>query len=93
MSENDAYVLRLVIQQLEVSENPGYRVTVYGDDLAPRHKDFDNEQILLKALRAAIPDFDFSKTVMNPLGKGQGSMAFVGERRLDKTQLSILGLG
>ena len=93
MSENDAYLLRLVIQQLEVSENPGYRVTVYGDDLAPRHTDFDNEQILFKALRAAIPDFDFSKIAMNPLTKGLGSMAYVGEIKLDKTQLSILGLG
>lgn len=79
MSENDASLLRLVIQQLEVSENPGYRVAVYGDDLAPRHTDFDNEQILLKALRAAIPDFDFSKIVLNPLAKGQGSMVYVGE--------------
>lgn len=92
MSESYAYVIRLVIQQLEVSENPGYRIAVYGDELAPRHKDFDNEQILFKALRAAIPDFDFSKTVMNPLAKGQGSMAYVGEIKLDKTQLSILGL-
>lgn len=92
VSENDAFVLRLVIQQLEVSENPGYRLTVYGDDFAPRHTDFDNEQILLKALRAAIPSFDFSKIVMNPLAKGQGSMAFVGEMKLDKTHLSLLGL-
>lgn len=93
MSEKYAYLLRLVIQQLEVSENPGYRVVVYGDDLAPRHSDFDNEQILLKAFRAAIPDFDFAKIVMNPLAKRQGSMAYAGEIKLDKTQLSILGLG
>lgn len=92
MPEIVPHVLRFVIQQLEVSENPGYRVAVYGDDLAPRHKDFDNEQILFKALRAAIPDFDFSKIVTNPLAKGQGSMAFVGEIKLDKSQLSLLGL-
>lgn len=92
MSENDSYVLRLVIQQLEVSENPGYRVTVYGDDLAPRHRDFDSKQILIKALRAAIPDFDFAKIILNPLARGQGSMAFVEEMKLDKSQLSLLGL-
>lgn len=92
MPESDEYALRFVIQQLEVSENPCYRVTVYGDDFAPRHTDFENEQILLKALRAAIPNFDFSNIVMNPLAKGQGSMAFVGEMKMDKTQLSFLGL-
>lgn len=92
MSDNAPQVLRFVIQQLEVSENPGYRIAVYGDDLAPRHKEFDNEQILFKALRSAIPDFDFSKIVTNPLAKGQGSMAFVGEMKLEKTHLSLLGL-
>lgn len=92
MPENVPHVLRFVMQQLEVSENPGYRVVVYGDDLAPRHKDFDNEHILFKALRAAIPDFDFSKIITNPLAKGQGSMAFAEEIKMDKTQLSLLGL-
>ena len=92
VSESEPYLLRIAIQQLDVSENPAYRVVVYGDDRHPRHSDFGNAHILLETLRAAIPDFDFSKLTMNPLRDGQGSMVFTGEVRLNETQLSHLGL-
>ena len=91
MLGDDLYVLRMVIQQLGASENAAYRVVVYGDGQHPTHSDFGDAQILLKALRAAIPDLA-SKVVLNPIGKGLGSMAFVGEMKLTEAQLSILGL-
>jgi hypothetical protein len=81
-----------VIQQLGVSEDAAYRVVAYGDDQPPRHSDFGNADLLRAALRAAIPDFDFSQLTLNPLKKGQGSIAFVGEMNLNQTQLSLLGL-
>ena len=90
MSEGDPYLLRMVIQQLGISESHAYRVVVYGDDQQPRHSDFGNAQILLETLRAVTPDLDLSKLTMNPLGEGQGSMVFAGEIRLDGTQLSLL---
>lgn len=92
MSEGDPNSLRLAIQQLGVSENPAYRVVVYGDDRQPRHSDFGNAHILLETLRAVIPELDLSKLTMNPMGDGQGSMVFAGEIRLTETQLSLLGL-
>lgn len=92
MSEGDPNSLRLAIQQLGVSENPAYRVVVYGDDRQPRHSDFGNAHSLLETLRAVIPELDLSKLTMNPMGDGQGSMVFAGEIRLTETQLSLLGL-
>lgn len=92
MSSDNLYTLRMVIQQLGISEKAPYRLVVYGDDQRPLHSDFENLHLLLDALRAAIPDFDFSKFIMNPLGKGQGSIAFDGELRFDTAQLSLLRL-
>ncbi len=92
MSEDDPYLLRMVIQQLGVSDKPAYRVVVYGDSKQPRHSDFSDAPALLDTLRAVIPDFDLSNLTLNPLAAGQGSMVFVGEIKLDKTQLSLLGL-
>lgn len=92
VSEGNAYLLRIAIQQLGVSEHPAYRVVVYGDDWHPRHSDFGNAHTLLETLRSVIPDLDLSKLTMNPLGGGQGSMVFTGEIRLNETQLAHLGL-
>lgn len=92
MSESDLYLLRIVIQQIGISDHPTYRLVVYGDCLSPRHSDFGNAQVLLEALHVTLPDFDVSKLSLNPLGDGQGSMVFVGEMKLSKTQLSLLGL-
>jgi len=82
----------MAIQQLSASPNATYRVTVYGDDQKPRHSDFSDAQVLLDTLRAAIPDLDQSNLALNPLAAGQGSMVFVGELKLDRNQLSLLGL-
>lgn len=92
MTENDPYMLRMVIQQLRASEDSAYRLVVYGDGQYPRHSDFTDAQILLNSVHTAIPDFDLSQIVLNPLGKGLGSMAFVGEMKLTKAQLSLLEL-
>lgn len=92
MQEDHLYLLRFAIQQIGILDYPSYRVVVYGDSLSPRHSDFSNAQVLVEAIRAALPDFDVSKLSLNPLGEGQGSMVFVGEIKLSKTQLSRLGL-
>ena len=92
MPEGSLYTLRMVVQQLGISETAPYRLIVYGDDQHPRHSDFENVHILLERLRAAIPDFDFSTFTLNPLSTGQGSMAFTGEVKLNHCQLSLLGL-
>lgn len=91
-SEDDLYLIRMVIQQLSVSENPGYRVVIYGDSQSPRHADFTGAQILLETVRAAIPDFDLSKLSLNPLAAGHGSIVYTREIELNKAQLSLLGL-
>lgn len=93
MSTDGLYLFRMVIQQLSVYPNATYRVIVYGDDQKPRHSDLGNSQILVDTLRAAIPGFDLSKLTLNPLGDGKGSIVFSDEMELNKTQLSLLGLG
>ncbi len=92
VSENAPCPFRMVIQQLGASENPAYRVVVYGDNQPPQHSDFSSAQTLFNALGAAIPDFDQSKLTLSPLAAGQGSMVFVGEINLDKAQLVLLGM-
>lgn len=92
MSGDDLYFLRVVIQQLSVYPNATYRLTVYGDDRQPRHSDFSSVQVLSDALQAAIPGFDLSKLLLNPLEEGQGSIVFADEMKLNQTQLSLLGL-
>lgn len=84
--------VRMVIQQTGISETPSYRVVVYGDELKPKHSDFSNAQILVEALRTAIPSFDLAQLTLNPLGKGRGSIVFNDEFQLSDTQLSGLGL-
>lgn len=92
MPDDNTDSLRLLIQQVGVSANPAYRVVVYGDGQRPCHSDFSGPQILLAALRAAIPEFDLSRLPLAPLEEGQGSMVFVGEMKLTKAQLSLLKL-
>jgi hypothetical protein len=82
----------MVIQQIARPPQPVYRVVVYGDEQNSRHADFCGEQSLLETLRAAVPNFDVSKLSLYPLGEGQGSIVFVGETKLNESQLSILGL-
>jgi hypothetical protein len=84
--------LRVVIQQLEVSVTPRYRLIVYGDEFKPRHSDFHNAEVLLEAIRAALPGLDGSQLLLNPLGEGQGSIVFDGEMLFSAEQLSALGL-
>jgi hypothetical protein len=84
--------LRVVVQQLGVFPVPSYRIIVYGDELKPRHSDFGSAAVLLEALRAVLPGFDVSKLSLNPLGEGQGSIVFDGEKLLSAEQLSALGL-
>lgn len=91
-SEGDLYFLRVVIQQLSASENPGYRIVVYGDSQPPRHADFTTAQILLETLRAAMPNLDLSKLSLHPLEMGQGSIVYTGEIKLNQAQLSMLRL-
>jgi len=49
-------------------------------------------QILIQALRAAIPSLDLAHLSMNPLGEGKGSIVFADEISLDKNRLAVLGL-
>ncbi len=93
MSSEDSQSLRMVIQQLSVSPPSSYRIVVYGDDQRPRHAEFNNTQILLDTLRAAMLDFDLSRLTFNPLEEGQGSIVFAGEMKLREMQLALLGLG
>ncbi len=92
MEASHSNPLRVVIQQLGVSPAPSYRIIVYGDEESPHHSDFSSAELLLERLRAAITDFDVSQLCLNPLEQGQGSIVFVGELKLARTQLSVLGL-
>ena len=91
MSENESHSLRMVIQQIGIE--PAYRVVVYGDWEKPRHVDFNSRQVLLEALRAALPAFDMATLSLDPLHEGQGSMVFAGEIEVSNRQLGLLGLG
>ena len=91
-TEGDLYFLRFVIQQLSASENPGYRIVVYGDSQPPRHADVSSAQILLVTLRAAMPNLDLSKLSLNPLATRQGSIVYTGKIELNRAQLSLLRL-
>ena len=84
--------LRFVIQQLGVFPVPSYRIIVYGDELKPRHSDFSSGAVLLETLKATVPELDVSRLSLDPLGEGQGSIVFDGERPLSAEQLSALGL-
>ncbi len=92
MAETDLKSLRLVIQQRGISPVPSYRIIVYGDAEHQSFSDYNNSQILVETLRAAIPNFDVSQLALNPLGEGQGSMVFLAGMDLDKHQLTVLGL-
>lgn len=92
MAEADLKSLRLVIQQRGTSAAPSYRIVVYGDSKANRYADFGSAEILLEALCVAIPGFDVSRLVLNPIGDGQGSMVFADGMDLDERQLSALRL-
>jgi hypothetical protein len=84
--------LRLVIQQLGVYPVPNYRVIAYGDELKPMHSDFENVAALTNAVGTAIPGFDISRLLLNPLQEGQGSIVFDEEMLLSGEQLSVLRL-
>lgn len=91
MDENQI-PFRVVIQQLGLHPVPNYRVIVYGDDVKPMHSDFGSAALLLEALRSAIPGFDASQLLLQPLQEGQGSIVFDGEMLLCTRQRSALGL-
>ena len=46
----------------------------------------------IRALSAALPDFDTASLSLDPLHRGQGSIAFTGEIELNNRQLSLLEL-
>lgn len=92
MTENPI-PLRVVIQQLGLYPVPTYRLIVYGDDLKPAHCDFGTAALLVEALRSAVPGFDASRLLLQPLQEGQGSIVFDEEMLLTADQLSALGLG
>lgn len=85
--------LRVVIQQLGLYPVPNYRLIVYGDELKPMHSDFESAALLVEALRSAVPGFDVSQLLLQPLQEGQGSIVFDQEMLLTAEQLSALGLG
>ena len=91
VSPGDLLTLRMVIQQIQVGK-PSYRIVVYGDAEKPRHADFNDDQALSDALRAAIPEFDLSQFSLNPMQDGMGSIVFADEVTLSTSQLSSLGL-
>lgn len=72
MAENPI-PLRVVIQQLGLYPVPNYRVIVYGDDLKPVHGDFGSAALLFEALRSAVPGFDVSRLLLQPLQEGRGT--------------------
>ena len=82
----------MVIQQLGLSGTSSYRVVVYGDDFKPRRADFSSAQILLGALRAAVPHINWAGLSWNPLGDGMGSIVYEGELELRESTLIDLGL-
>ena len=83
---------RFVIQQCETRPVPSYRIVVYRGSNAHYHFDFGSAQILIEALRAAIPDFDISRLSLNPLSDGHGSIVFADELNLNHLQLTVLQL-
>lgn len=85
--------LRVVIQQLGLYPVPNYRLIVYGDELKPMHSDFESAALLVEALRSAVPGFDVSQLLLQPLQEGQGSIVFDQEMLLTAEQLSALRLG
>lgn len=91
MDENQI-PLRVVIQQLGHYPVPNYRVIAYGDDVKPMHSEFGSAALLLEALRSAIPGFDVSQLLLQPLQERQGSIVFDGEMLLSAKQRSALGL-
>lgn len=84
--------LRVVIQLLGLYPVPNYRLIVYGDDLKPMHCDFGSAALLVEAFRSAVPEFDASRLLLQPLQEGQGSIVYDGEMLLSSEQRSALGL-
>ena len=84
--------LRVVIQQLGVSAMPSHRLIVYSDELKPMHSDFASAATLIETNGNAIPGFDTSQRMLNPLQEGRGSIVFNGELLLTSKQLAALGL-
>jgi len=90
MSSNELHAVRMVIQQ--ISLDPIYRIMVYGGSMRTKQVDYESEQRLLEALKAALPDFDASNLSLGVRATGEGSVVFSGKIELDDRQLNLLGL-
>lgn len=56
-ADNNSF--QFVVQQIGVGQFSTYRVIFHGDQVSPRHADFQSVQDLLRRLREAIPEVDW----------------------------------
>ena len=90
MSIPELQSVRLVVQRAQEGLSLGYRLIAHpppqGTKFKPAH--FSSRELLLKRLKAALPEFDSQLLE----GERSGEIIFAREMALSMAQLSVLGL-
>jgi hypothetical protein len=93
MPLSDRHSLRLVIQRVrnDFARASSYRIIAYSDERTYRASQFDSLHVLMKALKAALPDFDASVISSESTSK-DSSILFADAVELSDAQLALIGL-
>ena len=86
----ELHSVRLVVQRAQAGLSPGYRLVAYPPPQGTKFQpvNFSSRELLLKRLKAALPEFDSQLLE----GEHSGEIIFAREVALSIAQLSVLGL-
>jgi hypothetical protein len=93
MAQSDPHSLRLVIQRVgdDFAGGSSYRIIAYSDERKYRPSQFGSLHLLLKSVKAALPDFDASVISSESPVPGS-SILFADAVELNDAQLALIGL-